>query len=196
MIKLNRPNCPHLQALKNQDYKHPKNREALKIANSDKCMYCESKISHSSFPNIEHIKPKSKFPELTYEWENLGYVCARCNNAKLDKFDEENPFLDPYSEDPSLHVYAFGTLLHHKKGSEKGEITIHEIELNRLELIEKRKVRLDSVQKAMVACYRTKSERLRDLAIQELFREAEADKEYSLFVKTLFQVSLSDSKLP
>jgi hypothetical protein len=185
MIKLTRPDCPNLQALK-KDYKHPTNREALKTANSDKCMYCESKISHSSFPNIEHIKPKAKFPELMYEWENLGYVCERCNNAKLDKFYEDTPFIDPYSEDPSLHLGAFGSLLFTKNGSERGEITIHEIHLNRLELLERRKNRIDAIQKATNACFRTKSEKLKNLGLEELLREAEPDKEYSVFVKALF----------
>ncbi len=168
MIKLTRPTCPNLKALENKDYKHHKNREALKIANSDKCMYCESKISHSSFPNIEHIRPKAKFPELTYEWENLGYVCERCNNAKLDKFSDETPYLDPYSEDPSFHLYAFGTWLFPRNGSERGEITVHEIHLNRPELIEKRKDRINAIQKAINACSRTNSEKLKNLAMQEL----------------------------
>ncbi len=192
MIKLTRPDCPNLQALKT-DYKHPKNREALRIANSDKCMYCESKISHTSFPNIEHIKPKAKFPDLTYEWENLGYVCERCNNAKLDKFYEDNPFIDPYSEDPDFHLFAFGFLLSHKNGSERGEITIREIQLNRPELIEKRRDRINLIQKVIDSCFRSNSEILKEMAMAELLRESEPDKEYSFFVKALFKVGLDAS---
>ena len=36
-----------------------------------KCMYCESKIAHVSFPQVEHIAPKISYPERTFEWCSL-----------------------------------------------------------------------------------------------------------------------------
>lgn len=43
-----------------------------------KCMKC------GSVENIEvdHIKPKSKFPELQWVFENLQVLCRECNVAK------------------------------------------------------------------------------------------------------------------
>jgi len=33
-------------------------------------------------PHIDHIKPRSKFPELAYEVSNLQVLCADCNEGK------------------------------------------------------------------------------------------------------------------
>lgn len=187
MIKLNRPSCPYPKALIDMNYKHAKNKEALKNASYDKCMYCESKISHIDFAHVEHIKPKAQnlFPHLEFVWDNHGYSCPKCNNAKSDKYFSGCEFINPYDENPNIHLHAFGALLFHKQGSERGEITIAEIELNRSELIEKRTNRISDIQNAINACFRTSNSTLRQLAIDALKEEAEDDKEYSLFVKAL-----------
>lgn len=187
MIKIDRPECPHPQALANQDYKHPLNKEALKTASSGKCMYCESKVAHIDYADIEHIKPKAegRFPELQFEWTNLGYSCTVCNNKKRDKFYPEAPFLDPYVDEPSDHLFAFGAFLFQKNGSERGEITIKEIELNRPALVEQRTARIEAVSRALDACFRTGLEKLRDNAIAALKAEAAVDKEYSAIVSAL-----------
>ena len=187
MIKLTRPICPHPIALENKNYKHPINKQSLKQANNDKCMYCESKISHIDFAHIEHIKPKSnnKFPELEFVWDNLGYACPKCNNEKSDKFHHEIPYIDPYLEDPSVYFYAAGTWLFIKNGSERSDITIRDIGLNRPELLEKRLERITEIQNVITACYRTTNVELRLLALEELRQEAQPDKEYSFFVDAL-----------
>ncbi len=187
MIKINRPTCPNEKALASGNYKHPENKKALSEASNDKCMYCESKISHIDFGHVEHIKPKAedKYPELTCEWSNLGYVCPKCNNKKSDKYHQDQPYIDPYSECPADHLYALGWLILQKNGSERGEITIRDIDLNRVELIEKRQTRIMEIQKAMDACYRTQNKTLRDAAIKQLHAESSPDKEYSLFVKSM-----------
>lgn len=187
MIRIQRPDCPNPEALNAGDYKHHTNKDALRVANFDKCMYCESKISHIDYANIEHIKPKApdQYPELICTWENLGYVCSRCNTNKSEKYVETTPYIDPYSEDPSEHIFVFGTFLFPKNGSERGELTISDIKLNRLELIEKRKDRIEEVVKAIIACFRTQNQDLRRNALEEIKKEALPDKEYSFVIKTL-----------
>ncbi len=187
MIRLNRPACPHPEALNNKNYKHPTNKEALKESAYDKCMYCESKISHIDFAHVEHIKPKAddKFPDLEFVWENLGYACPKCNNAKSDKYDPAAPFLDPYNEDPSIELFAFGSFLFPRNGSERAELTIREIELNRGDLIEKRQTKIAEIQKVLNLCFRTKSQTLRNAALLEIRNEASAEKEYSFIVGAL-----------
>lgn len=191
MIKIDRPECPHPVALDNENYKHPKNKDALRRANHDKCMYCESKISHIDFAHIEHIKPKSedKFPELSYDWNNLGYACPKCNNAKSDKYFNDTPFLDPYQESPNEHLFACGSFLFHKNGSERGELTIREIELNRPELLEKRMEKINDIIKTIDACYRTSSAELRASALNELKQEAEPDKEFSFLIQSVLDAN-------
>jgi uncharacterized protein (TIGR02646 family) len=113
MIRLTRPACPYPKALLDHNYKHPTNKAALACSTHHKCMYCESKISHVNFGHVEHIKPKAAgfFPNLEFEWTNLGYVCDRCNVAKGSKYFAECEFIDPYSEDPMDHLRAFGPIL-------------------------------------------------------------------------------------
>lgn len=150
-------------------------------------MYCESSVSHVYFGDVEHFRPKAfgKYPDLEFEWSNLGYCCARCNNAKKDQFDEACPILDPYSEDPEVHLLAFGSLLRHKAGSERGAITIKTVDLNRAELVERRAVKLVELQNAIDACYRTLNPTLRDLLLTALNGESGADKEFSMAAEAL-----------
>lgn len=182
MRRLHRPPCPNPDALRT-NYKHPDNKRALQDASHGKCMYCESQVSHVYFGDVEHIKPKAagKHPELEFEWTNLGYCCARCNNAKNDQYDDDCPLVDPYSEDPGEHLIAFGTSVMHKQGSERGEITIRFTDLNRADLIERRAIMIKSLQDAVDACYRTKSLAVRDLLLKALGSQTAADKEFSMF---------------
>ena len=161
----------------------------LKRASSDKCMYCESKISHIDFAHIEHIKPKAegKFPELAFSWDNLGYCCPKCNNEKSDKYHTELPYINPYNENPREHFYASGSIILVKEGSERAEITIKDIGLNRPELLEKRLEKITDIQNTITACFRTKNLVLRANALAELENEAGPSKEYSFFVKSLIE---------
>lgn len=54
------------------------------------CSYCERQ-GHSSAIDVEHIKNKDDYPELTEEWENFLLACKNCNSIKGKKdfqFDE------------------------------------------------------------------------------------------------------------
>ena len=73
-----------------------------------KCAYCESKISHVDYGHIEHFKPKSRFPDLTFEWTNLLLSCPICNGSeyKSDRFPletEGGPLVNPCDELPAEH---------------------------------------------------------------------------------------------
>ncbi len=186
MRKLNRPTCPNPAALAT-NYKHPDNKSALVKASFEKCMYCEEKILSSQFGDVEHIKPKSRFKNLEFDWKNLGLICSKCNNAKSDKYDEQTPFINPYDEDPEDYIIATGTLLAQRRGSERGELTISEIELNRGGLIEKRYEKIKNIGKTIDKCFRTQNETLKKNALEDLKKEASEDKEYSLCVKYLLK---------
>ena len=49
------------------------------------CGYCEE-ITKGE---IDHFRPKSKFPKLVYCWTNWIFACHECNHAKLDKWPSE-----------------------------------------------------------------------------------------------------------
>lgn len=75
------------------------------------CAYCERDLDLSTGQAIvEHFRPRSRFPDLTFDWLNLIYACRRCNDAKGNSwpgFDDqgvdmwlraENPRYTPVSE--------------------------------------------------------------------------------------------------
>lgn len=182
MIRLTRPACPNPEALKT-NYKHADNKLALQKACADKCMYCESKVTPTYFGDVEHIKPVDQFPQLKYTWENLGYVCAKCNNEKRAKWENDAPFINPFDEDPDDHLAAFGFFVLHRRGSERGEYTHIEINLNRGELVERRRERATSLRNLYDKAMRTANAALRAAALAELDRELESDKEYCMVAR-------------
>jgi len=185
MIALVRPKCPNPEALAKGNYADPVNKEALKESTSGKCMYCESKIEHNSYAHVEHIKPKAKFPELEFAWENLGFCCQRCNTNKGDKYDEAMLFINPYNENPDDYIVFLSFFMYPKQGSERGEYTIRELQLNSAGLLERRKEKIDNFNKMIQAAFRTSNETLRNQAISELRTEAQKDKEYSAMLRTV-----------
>ena len=48
----------------------------------ERCGYCEDGPAH----HIEHIWPKSRYPERTFVWLNLLFCCGDCNERKNDRF--------------------------------------------------------------------------------------------------------------
>lgn len=92
-----------------------------------RCCYCED----SAADEIEHIKPKSLYPEATFIWENYLYSCGPCNGSckrgQYAVFDQSTGkpvevgrkknapivppvdgspvFIDPRVDDPTAFLY-------------------------------------------------------------------------------------------
>jgi len=39
------------------------------------CAYCEGEYRGTSYPQIEHFKPKSLYPELMFDYNNMILTC-------------------------------------------------------------------------------------------------------------------------
>ena len=62
---------------------------ALQEQTQGHCSFCDAyPVSPPSNPTIEHFRPKSKFPQIAYKWENLYYCCDFCQTSKGNKFEE------------------------------------------------------------------------------------------------------------
>lgn len=186
MIQLTRPECPNPDELTRGVYNHPENKAALRSAINGKCMYCEVEVSASTPYDIEHIKPKSTFPQYKFDWNNLGYACPRCNREfKREKYDEN--LINPYEEDPETHLKFLASMCVGVDGSVKADVTVDMVGLNRPELLAKRAEKLISLQKT-VRLYRQMPEGGHKLSVLEQLREeAAVDKEFSLSVKNYLQ---------
>jgi uncharacterized protein (TIGR02646 family) len=174
-------------------YNNNEVKAALKTECSNKCMYCESNVSHVSYEHIEHIKPKAKtkYPTLTYEWDNLGLACPICNMNKGDQYDLNLPFINPYMDNPSLYFVAIGHFIYHKHANQRAEITKRIIKLNRPELIEKRLERLESISR-LIDKYHSETNLTLKAAIKaEIEIEILDDKPYSFCAKSLYDALMN-----
>lgn len=143
--------------------------KALREVFNGKCAYCESVIPlEVTKSEYDHFRPKSgargfdkefstdHYWWLTYEWQNLYYCCANCNQYKSTWFPVEGgrvPINIPYSDilsfekalliDPCIDKPE-EHLTFNEEGevdflSAKGKVTIEIIKLNRSELVEARR---------------------------------------------------------
>lgn len=175
---------PMTNTIRNR-YKRKEIKEALIKETSGKCAYCESKLLHISYGDIEHILPKSKYPELYVEWTNLTLSCELCNrNGKNDYYDKENPLLNPYIDNPYEHLLAYGPIMMNHNGSHKGDISIKILNLNRTSLIEKRKERIENINLLVNKYHNETNPQIKKLLKSELLKECEPDKEFSFFIKS------------
>ena len=65
-----------------------------------RCAYCLCR--ERWFPNgessfsVDHLKPRSLFPDRLGDYDNLVYACVQCNSAKQDLYPVPDPFSEPY----------------------------------------------------------------------------------------------------
>ncbi len=122
-------------------------RNQLQVMFGSKCAFCESHIRHVSYDQIEHFRPKHRFPELCFEWDNLLLACGGCNGAKYKgtKFPEAadgGPYVNPVEEEPN-DFFDF-VINPHTELAEvipkvlRGETTERDLGLNRPDLLQHR----------------------------------------------------------
>ena len=119
-------------------YRHQDVKASIINETAGKCAYCESRITHVYWGEVEHIKPKNPFPESRLDYDNLTLACAICNNKKGDYYSEETPILHPYDDIPADHLVGLGALIWHRNASPRGQRTIVLLDLNRAALNERR----------------------------------------------------------
>jgi uncharacterized protein (TIGR02646 family) len=156
-------------------YGSSKIKKRLAAAQHDKCCYCEGRFTAFAPGDVEHFRPKTCVQQLfghplcypgyfwlAYDWENLLFACIICNrsakksqfpledpNARLsgpaDPFAQENPMLiNPLIEDPGHHIrFEHGRPI---AITERGQLTIDVLKLDRGELKYERLTQLKHVQ--------------------------------------------------
>ena len=164
-------------------YRNDDVKSALIEETSEKCAYCESKITNIDYGDIEHIVPKSKYPWLAFSWDNLTLACAICNNKKGTYFEYPSLFLNPYKDNLLEHIIAIGPLIMHVTGSAKGLFTRKKINLNRKPLRESRMDAIESFQSVLDQFHKESNPSLKDIYKDELEEMMLPEKEYSFTLK-------------
>jgi len=116
-------------------------RKAIHKMYNGLCCYCETRVKPSGYEHIEHRKPKKKFPESTFDWENLHLACPRCNVKKSDKWDASHEILDavidvPITQHLTYEESADG--IYRKELTLRGNTTIKHTDLNCDDLLQAR----------------------------------------------------------
>lgn len=69
----------------------------------ENCGYCGIDIGErvlmdgtvSYWGEVDHYVPKSKEPNLVYDWDNLIWACDKCNAKKIAYYDEQISIINP-----------------------------------------------------------------------------------------------------
>lgn len=112
-----------------------KNKEIIKKlleSSKNKCAYCEIELQEKdSYGEIEHFKCKTLYPDHVVDWDNLLPSCKRCNTNKGSLDVNITSIINPYEEDPKLHLSLQNFRLYAKEGkNSKGDNTIKKLNLN------------------------------------------------------------------
>src|SRR5262249_38602901 len=109
-----------------------------------KCAYCEAIIGDVSFPNVEHLFPKSARPDLVVNWESLTCACPPCNTSKSTYYEPTAPLIHPYDDDPGAALEFRGPAVFASLGNDMGARTVARLKLMRPALLLERTKRLQS----------------------------------------------------
>lgn len=162
-------------------YAHPEIKRAIIDETNGKCAYCESKIRHIAYGDIEHVSPKSSEPELWFEWGNLTLACDICNTNKGSK----RGVVDPYDLDPEQRFVFLGSMVWPAPGDEAAALTVRVLDLNRADLVGRRFERIEYLMMFSTTIEKTTCPELRKILEQDFRRELESSKEYAALCRSV-----------
>lgn len=174
-------------------YNHGEIKAALVEETHGKCAYCESKLRHISYGDIEHVAPKSTNPEKWFLWANLTLACDVCNTNKSNAPIDHDTFVDPYLVDPEEHFWQAGALMQPRPGYDNAALTERLLDLNRAELLERRTERLKGIMKMLDVVERCTDANLKNTLWVDFCRETEGHREYAALSRSV--VALAKEKL-
>ncbi|BCH63274.1 hypothetical protein RvVAT039_04900 [Agrobacterium vitis] len=164
-------------------YRHADVKAALVVETHGKCAYCESKLRHITYGDVEHVTPKSIDPSRWFDWTNLTLACDVCNTEKGNYMGDHDSFVDPYTVDPETQFWHMGPTIFPRPGSDAAVKTERLLKLNRPELVERRDARLKSLLKHLDVIARVKDLETRDILIADFLQETDASKEYAALAR-------------
>lgn len=173
---------------KKNKYRHPEIKSRLLAETNGKCAYCESKIGHNCPGDIEHKIPKSKKPDLIFEWNNMTIACNECNRRKDQYYDPNCMFLDPHTDDVENLLQHVGPLVFNRPGNIRSEVTVRLLELNslkgRISLIARKVEKLESTKNLVERISTTGNPTLKSFLLDQLTESYDISSEFSGMVKT------------
>lgn len=104
-------------------------RIALANQSHSKCSFCECELGvESKYLEVEHFACKHDCPDKVLQWENLLAACRRCNGKKGRHDVRAEPIVNPFNDDPRIHIKMRAYRMH--AITTIGETTISLLNLN------------------------------------------------------------------
>lgn len=179
----------------NSKYGHQQIRTRLNSMSSNKCFYCERKLTGVS-KEIDHFievsDPTGK--ELAFNWDNLFLACNNCN----DKFDnatiEVSQVLNPCvhaDKEIETNISFEDEFITAKNNSQKGLLTIKKFRLDTELLDLLRSKQLNQFNKLLIQIQRNQIAENRatmnDLEKESLLIFKQKDHQFSLMFKIILE---------
>ncbi|MDC0678165.1 hypothetical protein [Sorangium atrum] len=115
-------------------------RQAIARMSHGFCAYCQSPVS-STHPGkggedrppgqVEHFRPKARFPAQVYAWDNYFLGCMGCNGTKHDKWPAEGYVRPDEGKPGSRFVFAENGEIKAREGDEQARCTVEDFGLDR-----------------------------------------------------------------
>jgi len=169
-------------------------KKPLLQSSHGKCAYCECPLtSDSNYMEVEHFEDKHHNEDKVVVWENLLPSCKKCNGSKGIHNVNDEPIINPYSDEPRDHL---SMRLYRLRGkTAKGKSTIEVTNLNhssrlvvsRFEIGEKVDELVDTACDRYHICIEKKDTRSRNRLfkiIEGLLEECQPESIYSASTAT------------
>ena len=160
----------------NKIYGHGDVKNLLRMVQNGKCCFCEAKIAHVSYGDVEHYRPKAGWIQndeklnrpgyywLAYDWDNLFLSCEICNQRHKKNYfplsdnnkraisheyalkDESPIFIKPDTEDPEKFIEFKEEIPFPVDSNPRGIQTIEKLGLDRESLNERRREKLGLIR--------------------------------------------------
>lgn len=147
------------------------------------CAYCQSQVSSNHAGKrgkerppgqVEHFRPKSRFPAQAYDWGNYFLACAGCNCAKQDKWPIGG-YVRPDEGNPGRRfVFKENGEVKARKGDEAAKSTVRDIDLRRYWLVEQRRGAIETHLRVVRLAVGRKGVKLADLLVEDRVAFSEA----------------------
>jgi uncharacterized protein (TIGR02646 family) len=176
------------QGIDKRRYAHNDIRSALGEETSRKCAYCESRVEHVVTTHVEHILPKSGYPDLVCDWQNLTVACPKCNQKKAAYDNPSCRLVNPYSDNPKDHLRWIGPWVTHVT-NDRGRVTITKLALNRADLMFQRARECQRVEEILRLMEQSEAP-VKDALKEDLLAAIADEAEYSAAIRSLIELEL------
>ena len=123
-----------------------------------KCAYSEMQLGEEGkYAQIEHIHPKSKYPDEVVEWGNLIPSCNVCNSKKSTIDTKKVPMVNPLVDNPKDYFYIKNGRLNVKDNHcTKAINTLTYCDLNNMDQLRRKRIEIEKyLEKRLKEIYDT-----------------------------------------